>query len=146
MNRWEGLGRLSADPEIKTTDSGKTVARFAIACEYKSKDKKYTEFVPCEAWEKTARIIGQYCEKGDQIFVEGRLHTNVYDKNGQKRYFTNVVVNRFEFGSKRRSDSEKKLPDPGESNVLPPLPESIWENTPPLNETNPSITAEDVPF
>lgn len=141
MNRWTGLGRLVRDPDVRFTDSGKCVTRFVMACNSKKNEKQYAEFVQCEAWNKTAETIGEYCGKGDQILVEGRLHTRVYEKNGEKRFYSFISVRSMEFGSKR--NTQKNLPD-SERQPLPDVPEEVFDDTPPIEE--PPIADEDIPF
>lgn len=142
MNRWTGLGRLTDDPDVRMTDSGKCVTRFTLAINSKSKDKKYTEYVSCVAWNKTAEAIGEYCGKGDQIYVEGRLHTRTYLKNGEKRYYTYIDVNHMEFGAKR--NMQKPTPD-SERQPLPETPDyqKYMMGDLPLDEP---LTEDDIPF
>ncbi|WP_311194397.1 single-stranded DNA-binding protein [Selenomonas noxia] len=100
MNTWVGIGRLTRDPNVKYTQSGKAYASFTLAIERrKSSDgNKQADFISCVAWEKTAEVISQYVTKGQKIAVEGRIQTRSYDANdGTKRYVTEVVVNSMEF-------------------------------------------------
>lgn len=145
MNKWIGIGRIVRDPDVNFTDSGKCVTRFVMACNYKSKDKKqHTEFVRCEAWNKTAETIGEYCGKGDQISIEGRLHTRSYEKNGEKRFYTYIVVKGMEFGSKR--NTQKKTPE-SETQPLPTVTDADWEKEalPPITDAD-EISDDDIPF
>lgn len=144
MNRWTGFGRLTDDPDVRFTDSGKCVVRFSLAINSKSKDKKFTEYVPCEAWNKTAQTIGEFCGKGDQILVEGRLHTRTYLKNDEKRYYTYVAVNYMNFGGKR--NTQKPTPE-SERQPVPDTPDyqkDMMGNLP-LSDEAP-ITEDDLPF
>ena len=144
MNRWTGLGRLTDDPNIKFTHSGKCLARFSLAINSGNKEKKYVEFVPCVAWNKTAEIIGEFCGKGDQIYAEGRLYTRTYLKDDEKRYYTYVSVNHMEFGSKR--STQKPTPD-SERQPVPETPDyqkDMMGALPSLDE--PPITDDDLPF
>ena len=100
MNHWVGIGRLTRDPEVRYTQSGKACAKFTLAIDRrKSGDgNQQADFISCVAWEKTAEVISQYCAKGKKIAVEGRIQTRSYDANdGTKRYVTEVVVNSMEF-------------------------------------------------
>ena len=99
MNIWVGIGRLTRDPDVKYTQSGKAVARFNLAIDRRrSADaEKQTDFIPCVAWEKTAEVIAQYVSKGQKIAVEGRIQTRNYDKDGRKVYVTEVIVQSMEF-------------------------------------------------
>lgn len=100
MNHWVGIGRLTRDPEVRYTQSGKACAKFTLAIDRrKSSDgNQQADFIQCVAWEKTAEVISQYCTKGKKIAVEGRIQTRSYDaKDGAKRYVTEIVVNSMEF-------------------------------------------------
>ena len=100
MNHFVGIGRLTRDPNVKYTQSGKAYASFTLAIDRrKSGDgNQQADFIQCVAWEKIAEIISQYCTKGKKIAVEGRIQTRSYDANdGTKRYVTEVVVNSMEF-------------------------------------------------
>lgn len=100
MNKAILKGRLARDPEMRYTTTGKAIASFTLAVNGYGKDAK-AEFIPCVAWEGTAQIIGDNCVKGSEVLVEGRLQVRSYDKNGEKRYVTEVIVITFEFcGSK----------------------------------------------
>lgn len=100
MNHFVGIGRLTRDPEVRYTQSGKACTKFTLAIDRrKSSDgNQQADFIPCVAWEKTAEVISQYCTKGKKIAVEGRIQTRSYDANdGSKRYVTEVVVQSMEF-------------------------------------------------
>ncbi len=93
------IGNVGNDPEIKTFDGGKKLANITIATNDSYKNDKgekveQTEWHKVVAWGKTADIIEKYVTKGLQIAVEGKLtHRSYDDKNGEKRYITEVVVN-----------------------------------------------------
>lgn len=101
MNKWSGAGRLTKDPEVRYTQSGKAVCGFTVACNRrhaKDSNQPTADFVSCVAWEKTAEIIGQYCHKGSKVAVEGPIQTRSYEaQDGSKRYVTEVVVRDIEF-------------------------------------------------
>ena len=93
------IGHVGQDPEIKNLDGGKKVANITLATNevyYKENGDKVeqTEWHRLAAWGKTADIIEKYVTKGIQIGIEGKLtHRSYDDKNGEKRYITEVVVN-----------------------------------------------------
>lgn len=93
------IGNVGNDPEIKNLDGGKKVANLTIATNDSYKNDKgekveQTEWHKVVAWGKTAEIIEKYVTKGLQIAIEGKLtHRSYDDKNGEKRYVTEVVVN-----------------------------------------------------
>lgn len=100
MNHFVGIGRLTRDPNVKYTQSGKAYASFTLAIDRrKSADgNQQADFIQCVAWEKTAEVISQYVSKGQKIAVEGRIQTRSYDaQDGTKRYVTEVVVQSMEF-------------------------------------------------
>jgi len=120
MNHFVGIGRLTRDPEVRYTQSGKACAKFTLAIDRRGNGEKQADFIQCVAWEKTAEIIGNHCTKGKKIAVEGRIQTRSYDANdGTKRYVTEVVVNSMEFcdskGGQQLSDvkefAETAVPD-----------------------------------
>jgi single-strand DNA-binding protein len=93
------IGNLGMDPDVKTLESGKKVAKFSIATTENFKNgegKKVSETTwhNLVVWDKLAEISGKYLKKGNQVAVEGRLvHRNYEDKQGVIRYITEVVVN-----------------------------------------------------
>ena len=94
------VGHLGKDPEVKYTPSGTPVAKFTLATNERFKDKDgnwqdRTEWHNITAWQRTAEIVGEYCKKGSQVYIEGRLRTDSWeDKNTQeKKYRTEIVVN-----------------------------------------------------
>ena len=89
------MGRLTADPELRTTPNGLSVTSFTVAVDrnYKSGDERQTDFISVVAWRQTAEFIARYFHKGSALCVTGSLQTRTWqDQNGQKRYATEVVV------------------------------------------------------
>lgn len=91
LNQCNFIGRLGKDPEIKFTPSGKAVCTVSIAVSEKRGGEEHTEWVSCVFWEKLAEIVGQYLKKGGLIFASGKMQTRSYEKDGQKRYMTEIV-------------------------------------------------------
>jgi single-strand DNA-binding protein len=106
MNVTMMIGRLTKDPEVRVTNSGKSVSTFTLAVDRRfSKEKNEADFIPCVAWGKTAEIVGNYCDKGKQVAVAGRIQVRNYEtQDGQKRYVTELIVNELELLG-RKSDS-----------------------------------------
>lgn len=105
------IGRPTKDIELRTTQSGSSVASFTLAVDKDiSKQKDEVDFVPCVAWNRTAEILSQYAGKGRLICVEGRIQTRNYDnKEGQRVYVTEVVVERLKLlpsGQKAQNGSQ----------------------------------------
>lgn len=102
---------MTKDPEVRYTQSGTPVGTFTLAVDRRvAKDKpKEADFIPCVVWGKTAEVVGNWCKKGKQIAVEGRIQVRSYDaKDGSKRYVTEVIVNELELlGSKSDSGSQQ---------------------------------------
>lgn len=101
LNRGTLIGRLGKDPEIRNTGNGKPVASFSIATSDKWKDRDGNEKETTE-WhnvvvfrEATARFCEHYVKKGDQVYVEGQIKTRSWEKDGVKRYSTEIVISDF---------------------------------------------------
>lgn len=102
------IGRLAASPELKTTNSGKSVCSFRIANDFGYKDasgQSQTNWLDVTAWGKTAEFVCKYFPKGAMIAIDGRLQTRQYqDKNGQNRTAVEIVAQNASFcGSKSAS-------------------------------------------
>ena len=94
------VGRLGKDPEIRSTPSGATVAKFTIATDERFTDRsgerqERTEWHNIVAWNKLAEICGQYLKKGKLVYIEGSIRTDSWDdkETGQKRYRTEIIAN-----------------------------------------------------
>ena len=128
------VGNLGKDPELRYTSSGVAVATFSIATNESWKDpdgnlQERTQWHNIVAWRKLAEICGEYLKKGGKIYAEGRLqHRNYDDKNGVKRYVTEVVL-----------DEMVMLDSRGGGN------QSI-EQAPPRPEEQQADSANDLPF
>ena len=102
------MGRLTYEPELKSTPNGLSVIRFQIAVDrsYQAKgQERQADFIDCVAWRQTAEFISRYFHKGSMIAVEGSIQTSNYtDKNGNNRKQTEVLANNVSFcGSKSES-------------------------------------------
>ena len=88
-------GRLARDPELRQTQTGKSVCNFTIACD---RGRDQTDWLDVVAWDKTAEFICKYFQKGSMILVEGRLQSRKYqDKNGNSRTAVEVVAGSVNF-------------------------------------------------
>jgi single-strand DNA-binding protein len=101
LNRWTGIGRLGADPEVRFLPSGDAVATIRIACadDYKKDGEavERTEWVPLVIFGKGAETAGKYLKKGSRIYAEGKFTTRKYqDKEGKYRYSTEIKVDNFQ--------------------------------------------------
>lgn len=101
MNTITLLGRLTKDVEVRYSDTGKVVANFTLAVNRPFADKdgqREADFIPIVLWNKTAEVAGNNVHKGDRLAVVGRIQVRNYtDKNGAKRYVTEVVGDKIEF-------------------------------------------------
>ena len=121
VNRVILIGHLTADPEIRSTKSGKAVASFSIATNYDTtsdgEKKQYVDFHRIIAWGKLAEIAEKWLKKGMGVYVEGRLHNNKFEKDGQKRVITEVVLdslNILKWGKGEGGAEEVNVADPEE--------------------------------
>lgn len=112
MNKIIIKGRLTRNPEMKQTNSGKSVANFSVAVNRRF-DKEKTDFFECTAWEKTGEFVSKYFAKGQEILVEGRMESNHYeDKSGNKRTSWSIIVEQVDFcGSKSDNQNREKTND-----------------------------------
>lgn len=99
MNNVNLIGRLTRDPDVRHTQSGHTVARFTLAVDA-GKDRE-ANFIPCQAWDKTAEVIEKYIGKGRQIGVSGSLISGKYEKDGGTVFALDVNVARIDFCGSR---------------------------------------------
>lgn len=103
-------GRLTKDVEVRYTETGKVVANFTLAVNRPFADKdgqRETDFIPVVLWNKTAEVAGNNAHKGDRLAVIGRIQVRNYtDKNGGKRYVTEVVGDRIEFIEPKQKNAD----------------------------------------
>jgi len=130
VNRVTLVGRLGRDPETKFTGAGQAVANFSIATDETYKDKtgarqKRTEWHRIIVWGKQAEIAQQYLKKGALIFVEGRIQSREWEKDGEKHRSFEIVSSNFRMLEAKKNGSQAARTEPGES---------------------PEITDEDIPF
>jgi len=98
LNQCNFIGRAGKDPEIRYSASGTAVTSFSLAVGYKYKDVEDTEWVNVVAFGKLAELVGQYVNKGKQLFVSGRMQTDKWqDKDGNDRYTTKIIANTVQF-------------------------------------------------
>lgn len=129
------LGRVGKDPEVKTSASGVVVAKFSLATNDRQKDKS-GNWADAPTWHnlvafnQTAEIVEQYVKKGTQLYVEGKITVSTYEKDGETRYRTSILVNEMVMvGSREQAEAP-----------APPARKSAKK------QNNPEITDEDVPF
>jgi len=112
-NKVQLIGRLGADVEVKSLESGTQLAKISVATNesYKNKEGEWTDNTTWHnvvAWGKTAELAGQLLKKGTEIALEGKLSNRSYeDKDGNKRYVTEVVMSNFLNLTKKEKSEEK---------------------------------------
>lgn len=107
MNETKLSGRLTKDPVVRYTSSGKVVTQFILAVDrIRKDDKNEADFIPVVFWGKSAEIIGNSLKKGSKILVDGRIQVRSYDaKDGSKRWVTEVIGRRFEYMESKSSNA-----------------------------------------
>lgn len=114
FNRIILMGRLTKDPELKTTQSGVTMCRFSIAVDraYSKGQEKQTDFFDITAWRQTAEFVSKYFSKGKCILIEGKLQNNNYtDQNGVKQYRNAIIADNVAFcGDKSGNQQNGQAP------------------------------------
>lgn len=104
------MGRLVADPELRTTTQGNSVCSFRIACDrsyVQQGQERQADFIDIVAWRQQADFVSKYFQKGSMIAVEGSLQTRQYqDKQGSKRTAVEVVANNISFAGAKRQDAQ----------------------------------------
>jgi single-strand DNA-binding protein len=138
-------GRLTADPELKTTPSGVSVTSFSIAVErpYKKGEEREADFINIVAWRQTAEFVTHYFTKGSLIGIEGSIQTRRYeDKNGNNRTAFEVVANNIQFVMPK-SAAERAFT--GENNESP-SEEQGFSNIETEDFAQMDISDDDLPF
>ena len=103
INRVVLVGRITADPEIRKTQTGLSVTRFTLALD-NGKDKP-ADFINCVAWRQSADFLGEYARKGFVVGVDGSISTRSYEKDGHKVYVTEVVAEKVRICSGKQNSN-----------------------------------------
>lgn len=114
MNKCFLSGRLTADPEIRSTQDGMTVGTYTLAVDrpFAKADQK-TDFIRCQVWDKKADFASKYLRKGTKLIVTGRIQTGSYtNKDGKKVYTTDVIIEDQEFAESKKETQETAKPTP----------------------------------
>ena len=123
MNKIVILGRLTKDPEIRYTTSQKVVASFTLAVDRPFKNEagqKEADFIPVVVWGKTAELVGNSCQKGHRLLVEGRLQIRSYDgKDGNRHWVTEVIANNVEFVERKADSANRHIAPAGDMGAAP---------------------------
>lgn len=113
LNKVQIIGRIGSDLKLRTTQSGKSVLNFRMATSEYYKDQsgnrqENTQWHNIVSWNRQAEIIAQYCQKGSQIYIEGSLQTREWEKDGVKRYTTEIVVRQLQLLDSRKQDNQQQ--------------------------------------
>ena len=110
VNNFILQGRLVRDVEYGTTNSGVSYANFSVAWNEKYNENEQQLFMNCKAWRGTADLLNKYFKKGDELVIEGKLVTETYEKDGQNKSSTRMVVDRvhFTYGKKNQDNSQQQ--------------------------------------
>lgn len=151
VNKWIGIGNLGADPELKHTPSNKAVCNLRLACNEVFKDKsgqkqEKTEWVRVTVWGDTADNCAKYLAKGRLVYVEGRLQTRSYDKDGQKHYSTEIVSDRVVFLSSGRDGGGQSAGGDDDAGERPRDSRRGSGAAPAQNQGPPPGSDDDIPF
>lgn len=152
LNRVVLMGRIVADPELKTTPSGISVTSFRLAVDrsyVKQGEERKADFIDVVCWRQTAEFVCRYFGKGSLIAVDGQLQSRTYQaRDGTNRYVTEVVAENISFTGERREQSEQRQYTP--PNVAPPetAPPSMGYSQPSYEQQGFNDFAEDddLPF
>jgi single-strand DNA-binding protein len=128
LNKVYLIGNLCADPDVRTLPNG-TVANFTIATNRRWKDKttgekkEAAEFHRIVVYNRLAEIAGEYCKKGMQVYVEGRLQTRKWQsQDGRDNYTTEIIVTDLKItGTKNQSGTSSRPPEPPPITEAPPI-------------------------
>ena len=115
MNKTILIGRLTKAPELTYTPSNIAVCKFTLAVDrrFKSEGQPQADFINCVAWRQTAEFITKYFGKGNKLAAVGSIQVRTWDKDGQKHYLTEVVVDEVEFvEGKKESTEVQPITDP----------------------------------
>lgn len=133
MNKYIGIGRLTKDGELRTTESKINIYNNTLAIKntFKNKDGNYdSEFINFVAYRNDAEFLSKYASKGDMIQIEGRLHTRSYDdKENIKRFVTEVIVENASIIQKKKVEDTKEIEVPTNTKSEYQEKEIVLENS-----------------
>lgn len=147
LNKAFLYGNLTRDPEIRALPSGQQVASFSLATNrtYKNKEgakQEQVEYHNIVAFGKQADVIAQYLKKGRPVFIEGRIQTRSWEKDGEKKYRTEVVVENFQFGPSAPGGARGDSGDAGAYQA----PKAKADKSEDIEYPAEEISADDIPF
>lgn len=154
LNKVMIIGRLGQDPELRYTPQGASVCSFTLATDEGYKDQtgnmvEKTEWHKIVIWRKLAEIAGQYLKKGSLVYIEGKLTTRMWEKDGHKNYTTEIIASQMTMlGSKGDTAHMSGSPSQSTANSVAEKPSS-GESVPPppaFDVPNTDFEEDDLPF
>lgn len=157
LNRAVLTGRLTKDPDLRSTGSGTKVLSFTLAVDrqFRNKDgERDADFVQCVIWRKPAENFAKFTHKGSLVGIDGRIQTRNYDnQQGDRVYVTEVVVDNFALLDSRNSNGQQQHSEQPQQNAKPQQqtsPTEISDNALPFNTSQPApaddTSSNDLPF
>jgi len=140
------LGRIGQDPELKYTPGGVAVVNLSVATsehwtDKSGKKQEKTEWHRVQAWGKLAEIVNQYMGKGSEVYLEGKLSTRSWEKDGVKRFTTEIVADTIRMtGGNKKKDGAAKADDHGPDQQAPSDSHESAESN------DASFASDDIPF
>jgi single-strand DNA-binding protein len=130
VNKVTLIGAVGKDPELRYTQAGMAIANFSLATSKKNKEKQeVTQWHNVVAFQKTAELVEQYVKKGSKLYIEGELHYQEYEKDGERRFATKIVVNDMSFlsdgGNHASNQGTQKASGNGKKAAPAPVSEEL---------------------
>ncbi|MEX1013762.1 MAG: single-stranded DNA-binding protein [Candidatus Paceibacterota bacterium] len=150
LNKVILIGRLTADPQLRTTNSGNPVTSFSIATNRvwtgsDGQKNEETEFHNIVVWGRQAEVSNQFLSKGSLVMIEGRLQTRSWEgKDGNKRYTTEIVAERIQFGPRSANSSSNNVAEVDKSKNKKDKEEELPEIN--LDDEDEDFNVDDIPF
>lgn len=120
MNNISLMGRLTRDVELKVIDNGTSISKFSVAVnrDFKNKDGEYeADFFNCVAFKHTADFVKTYFKKGQMIGLTGRVQIRKWDKDGENRYTTEIIVSNVSFAGEKRNPEQAQSNEDTEATI-----------------------------
>ena len=156
MNSVILVGRLTRDPELRTTPNGIATCQISLAVNGlpNQNGERTTDFINVVVWRRQAENVAKFCQKGSQVGVEGKIHTRSYDANdGSKRYVTEVVANNVTFlgsssGNRSQNTGFGSIPETNTVSNMPNTNETTDLNDDPFKDFGSEVVLsdDDLPF
>ena len=142
------IGNLGKDPELTYTPSGMAIAKFSVATSERKKNQQggwdeVTDWHNVTLFGKTAEAAGQYLSKGRQVYIEGRISYNSYERDGVKKYYTDILGNRMQMLGSREGGARQ---DGGQYQQNQNTQQAPPQDTPPQQQQNTNDYEDDLPF